>query len=129
MGAAAAPPAVFSANDSVWAALRPGDVNIRLGVTAEKVEELGLTEEKAFVDLAQLDSFTLSGRPFAMVEGPGGIVQLESPIAGVVAARNETLIENPGRLARNAECADDAWLVEVDGDADELEDLHERLPT
>jgi glycine cleavage system H lipoate-binding protein len=56
-------------------------------------------------------------------------VQLESPIAGVVAARNETLIENPGRLARNAECADDAWLVEVDGDADELEDLPERLPT
>jgi hypothetical protein len=40
---------------------------IRLGVTAAKVEALGLTEDKAFVDLAQLDSFTLSGRPFAMV--------------------------------------------------------------
>ena len=129
VGAAAAPPAVFHANDSVWAALRPGDVNIRLGVTAEKVEELGLTEDRAFVDLAQLDSFTLPGRPFAMVEGPNGTVQLESPIAGVVAARNETLIENPGRLARNAECVDGAWLVEVDGDADELEDLPARLPT
>ena len=56
---------------------------IRLGVTASKVEALGLTEDKAFVDLAQLDSFTLSGRPFAMVEGPAGIAQLESPIAGV----------------------------------------------
>jgi hypothetical protein len=67
VGAAAAPPAVFRSNDSVWAALRPGDVNIRLGVTASKVEELGLTKDKAFVDLAQLDSFTLSGRPFAMV--------------------------------------------------------------
>ena len=67
VGAAAAPPAVFRANDSVWAALRPGDVMIRLGVTAAKVEALGLTEDKAFVDLAQLDSFTLSGRPFAMV--------------------------------------------------------------
>ena len=83
VGAAAAPPAVFRANDSVWAALRPGNFMIRLGVTAEKVEELGLTEDRAFVDLAQLDSFTLAGRPFAMVEGPGGIVQLESPIAGV----------------------------------------------
>jgi len=83
VGAAAAPPAVFRANDSVWAAMRPGDVMIRLGVTAEKVEELGLTEDRAFVDLAQLDSFTLAGRPFAMVEGPGGVAQLESPIAGV----------------------------------------------
>ena len=131
VGAAAAPPAVFSANDSVWAALRPGDVNIRLGVTAEKVEELGLTEDRAFIDLAQLESFTLAGRPFAMVEGPNGTVQLESPIAGVVAARNETLIENPGVLARNAECVDDAWLVELDVDDDaaivraELETLEE----
>ena len=82
VGAAAAP-AVFRANDSVWAAMRPGDVNIRLGVTTARVEALGLTEDRAFVDLAQLDSFTLAGRPFAMVEGPGGIVQLESPIAGV----------------------------------------------
>ena len=53
--------------DEVWAAMRPGDVTIRLGVTAAKVEALGLTEDRAFVDLAQLDSFTLSGRPFAMV--------------------------------------------------------------
>ena len=118
VGAAAAPPAVFRANDSVWAAMRPGDVMIRLGVTASKVEELGLTQDKAFVDLAQLDSFTLSGRPFAMVEGPNGTVQLESPIAGVVSARNETLIETPGVLARNAECVDDAWLVELDVDDD-----------
>ena len=126
VGAAAAP-AVFRANDSVWAAMR--DETIRLGITAEKVDELGLTTDKAFVDLAQLDSFTLPGRPFAMVEGPNGTAQLESPIAGVVAARNEALIENPGVLARNAECVDDAWLVEVDGDADELEDFPERAPT
>ena len=65
----------------------------------------------------------------AQVEGRNGTVQLESPIAGVVAARNETLIENPGLLARNAECVDGAWLVEVDGDADDLEDLPARLPT
>jgi glycine cleavage system H lipoate-binding protein len=132
-----AKPAVFRANDSVWAAMRPGDTTIRLGVTAEEVEELGLTEDRAFVDLAQLDSFTLPGRPFAMVEGPNGTVQLESPIAGVVAARNETLIENPGRLARNAECVDDAWLVELDVDDDAelvraelaaLEDFPERPP-
>ena len=137
VGAAAAPPAVFRANDSVWAALRPGDATVRLGVTAEKVEELGLTEDRAFVDLAQLDSFTLPGRPFAMVEGPNGTVQLESPIAGVVSARNETLIETPGVLARNAECVDDAWLVELDVDDDAelvraeletLEDFPERPP-
>ena len=54
---------------------------------------------------------------------------LDASPSQVVAARNETLIENPGLLARNAECVDDAWLVEVDGDADELEDLPERLPT
>ena len=39
------------------------------------------------------------------------------------------MIENPCLLARNAECVDGAWLVEVDGDADELEDLPERPPT
>ena len=111
--------AVFRANDEVWAAMRRKTYN-RLGVTAAKVEELGLTEDRAFVDLAQPDSFTLPGRPFAMVgrsaqsisisiDRPSSIcarskvqtarVQLD-PIAGVVAARNETLIENPGRLAR-----------------------------
>jgi hypothetical protein len=71
------------ADDSVWVALRPGDVRMRLGVTAAEVEALGLTEDRAFVDLAQPDSFTFWGRPFAMVEGPGGMVQLESPIDGV----------------------------------------------
>ena len=65
----------------------------------------------------------------AQVEGRNGTVQLESPIAGVVAARNEAIMEDPGLLARNAECVDGAWLVEVDGDADELEDLPERSPT
>ena len=71
-----------------------------------------------------------------MVEGPNGTVQLESPIAGVVAARNETLIENPGVLARNAECVDDAWLVELDVDdaaivraeLETLEEFPERPP-
>ena len=130
-------PAVFRANDSVWAAMRPGDATIRLGVTAEKVEELGLTKDKAFVDLAQLDSFTLPGRPFAMVEGPNGTVQLESPIAGVVAARNEAIMEDPTILVARAECADDAWLVELDVDDDAevvrtelatLDDFPERPP-
>ena len=73
----------------------------------------------------------------AQVEGPNGTVQLESPIAGVVAARNETLIETPGVLARNSECVDDAWLVELDVDDDAaivqaelaaLEDYPERPP-
>lgn len=112
----AAPPAVFRANDKVWAAMRPGDVNIRLGVTAATVAELGLTKDKAFVDLAQIDSFALPGRPFAMVEGPGGMANLEAPIAGVVSARNEAVVDNPGVLAANAECIEQAWLVELDVD-------------
>ena len=123
-----AKPAVFRANDSVWAALRPGDVTIRLGITASKVEELGLTKDKAFVDLAQLDSFTLPGRPFAMVEGPNGTVHLESPIAGVVAARNEEIIENPAILVARAECVDDAWLVELEVDADDVAELAAFVP-
>ena len=54
---------------------------------------------------------------------------LDASPSQVVAARNEAIIETPGLLARNAECVDGAWLVEVDGDADELEDLPARLPT
>ena len=47
------------------------------------------------------------------------------------------MIENPGVLARNAECVDDAWLVELDVDDDAelvraelaaLEDFPERPP-
>ena len=62
---------------------------------------------------------------------------LDASPSQVVAARNETLIENPGRLARNAECVDDAWLVELDVDDDAelvraelaaLEDFPERPP-
>ena len=60
---------------------------------------------------------------------------LDASPSQVVAARNETLIENPGLLARNAECVDDAWLVEVEVDADEVAELvgfvpfPERSPT
>ena len=63
---------------------------------------------------------------------------LNSSTSQVVAARNETLIEYPGRLARNAECVDDAWLIEIDVDDDAelvraelaaLEDFPERAPS
>ena len=43
---------------------------------------------------------------------------LNSSTSQVVAARNETLIETPGVLARNSECVDDAWLIELDVDDD-----------
>ena len=44
------------------------------------------------------------------------------------------MIETPGVLARNAECVDDAWLVELDVDDDaevvraELEDAFPERP-
>ena len=73
--------------------MRPAaGATVRLGITAEKVAELGLTRASAFVDLAALESITLPGRPFAMVEGPSGIAQLESPLAGLVTARNLELV-------------------------------------
>ena len=63
----------------------------------------------------------------AQVEGPNGTAQLESPVAGVVSARNETLIENPGVLARNAECVDDDAAI-VKAELETVEDLPECPP-
>ena len=98
----------------VWAALRPGG-SVRLGITADAVKEIGLTREKAFVDLAALESIMVPQRPFAMVEGPLGVAQLESPLAGLVAARNLSVIDDPGVLFDRAECVVDGWLARSHG--------------
>ena len=86
----------------VWAALRPGG-SVRLGITADAVKEIGLTREKAFVDLAALESIMVPQRPFAMVEGPLGITQLESPLAGLVVRQRRDLFKVELHLAAGAE--------------------------
>lgn len=84
---------------------------MRLGITADAVKEIGLTREKAFVDLAALESIMVPQRPFAMVEGPLGITQLESPLAGLVVGRNVDVMDDPGRLGARAESVDEGWLA------------------
>ena len=94
----------------------------RLGITAEAVAEIGLLPGKknGFVDLAAQGSIMLPARPFAMVEGRESMLQLESPLAGLIVAQNTVLVDDPSNLHSNAECVASSWLVELDiGDDDE----------
>lgn len=106
---------MLRAGRSVWAALKPNGSAVRLGITADAVAEVGLTRDKAFADLAAPESIMLPQRPFAMVEGPLGVAQLESPLAGLVAARNLSVIDDPGVLFDRAECVVDGWLARSHG--------------
>lgn len=104
---------MLHAGRQVWAAARAGGV-VRLGITAETVTSLGMVPGKAFVDLAPEDSVLVPTRAFAMVEGPKGMLQLHSPLDGLLLNCNMTVREDPGLLHSLAECVDRGWLVEVD---------------
>jgi len=96
----------------------------RLGCERELAAELG--GEIGFVDIpAALGSVLLPGRPFCMVEGSGGLRMLESPLAGLISARNGELLEHPARAGEGAEDPEAAWIIEIDLELEEGEDEEE----
>ena len=96
----------------------------RLGCERELAAELG--GEIGFVDIpAALGSVLLPGRPFCMVEGVGGLRMLESPLAGLISARNGELLEHPARAGEGAEHPEAAWIIEIDLELEEGEEEEE----
>jgi len=60
----------------------------------------------------------VTGRPFAMVEGRGGMATLQSPLDGEVVAVNAELMRAPEIL--NSKAEDDVnWIVKVEHHAEE----------
>jgi glycine cleavage system H lipoate-binding protein len=103
---------------------------VRLGITAEAVADIGLLPGKksGFVDLAAQGSVMLPARPFAMVEGGQSMLQLESPLAGMIVAQNTAIVDDPSGLHANSECVNSSWLVELDiGDGDEIAEAFDAL--
>eukprot|EP00658_Telonema_sp_P-2_P067979 TRINITY_DN56917_c0_g1_i1.p2 TRINITY_DN56917_c0_g1~~TRINITY_DN56917_c0_g1_i1.p2 ORF type:complete len:132 (-),score=25.11 TRINITY_DN56917_c0_g1_i1:202-597(-) len=73
-----------------------------------------------FVDFVDPGTFLVVGRPFGMVEGPKGQVELVSPFNGEVLEVNDHLKTNPGALgAANLEVG---WIAEIDSFIDDEDD-------
>ena len=77
-------------------------------------------------DLPPLGTQLVPGRPFAMLEAPGGkIITLESPVTGEVVKVNDALVDSPelaskgvvvpgGSRVRGGGVDDDGWIAKVD---------------
>ena len=80
-----------------------------------------------FVDCVEPPQLVAAGRELGMVQGPGGIRTLRSPVAGEVAALNRELLAEPERLQQRqggpaggsgggggGELDPELWLCELD---------------
>ena len=65
------------------------------------------------MDVCEESTVLVAGRPFAMVEGIGGMVTLQSPLDGEVVAVNAELMRAPAVLDSGAE-DEMNWIVKVE---------------
>ncbi|MBE6994644.1 MAG: glycine cleavage system protein GcvH [Ruminococcaceae bacterium] len=87
-----------------------------VGLTDFAQEELG---DIVFVNLPMVGDAVTAGETFADVESVKAVVDVYSPVTGVVTEVNEELIDNP---AMANEAPYDAWLIKV-AEVTETEEL------
>lgn len=104
--------------DHEWA--QPHDGNVRVGITAFAVDQLG-DITLVNLDVKAGDVLTV-GKAFGTIESVKTLSDLFAPISGKVAAVNPALMDKPELV--NDDCYDAAWMIElVPSDAKELEGL------
>lgn len=84
------------------------DGNIRLGLTAATLEELG---DISFVDLPKIGTELALGDSLTSIEATKAVLDFDTPFAGTIVAINEMALETPASL--NTASQDDNWLVEI----------------
>jgi glycine cleavage system H protein len=101
----------------LWIKLERGQALI--GITDHAREELG---EIDYVELPEPDSALTKNKPFGIVETSKAVVDLISPLTGLVVKNNDILIESPETVTDDP--YGDGWLVILEtSDPDEFDDL------
>ena len=94
-----------------WALLQRGGGEgtvVRVGITDHAQDALG---DIVFVQLPEVGAEVAPGNPIGEVESTKSVSDVYSPVAGVVAARNEALEATPEIV--NADPYGDGWLIEI----------------
>lgn len=90
-----------------WALAADGGA-VRVGITDYAQESLG---DIVFVQLPEVGTRVEVGQAMGEVESTKSVSDLYAPVAGTVAARNETLDTQPELV--NSDPYGDGWMVEI----------------
>ena len=111
------PDDLLYSREHVWVRVE-GDI-ATIGITDHAQEKLG---EVLSLDLPEADSYVEWNEPFGSIESAKGVVELISPVSGVVISVNEDITDDIGVI--NSDPHDTGWMIVVEmEDLEELDDL------
>jgi len=93
-----------------------------IGITDHAQEKLG---EILMLDLPEVDSYVEKDEPFGSIESAKAVVELISPVSGVIISVNEDITDDIGII--NSDPHDTGWMIIVE--MDDLEELNDLLDT
>jgi len=111
------PDDLLYSREHVWVRV-DGDL-ATIGITDHAQEKLG---EILLLDLPEVDSYVEKDEPFGSIESAKAVVELISPVSGVIISVNEDITDDIGII--NSDPHDTGWMIIVEmGDLEELDDL------
>ncbi len=114
------PDDLLYSREHVWVRV-DGDL-ATIGITDHAQEKLG---EILLLDLPEADSYVEKDEPFGSIESAKAVVELISPVSGVIISVNEDITDDIGII--NSDPHDTGWMIIVE--MDELEELDDLLDT
>jgi len=114
------PDDLLYSREHVWVRV-DGDL-ATIGITDHAQEKLG---EILLLDLPEVDSYVEKDEPFGSIESAKAVVELISPISGVIISVNEDITDDIGII--NSDPHDTGWMIIVE--MDDLEELDDLLDT
>jgi glycine cleavage system H protein len=111
------PEDLLYSREHVWVRVE-GDL-ATIGITDHAQDKLG---EILSLDLPAVDSYVERDEPFGSIESAKAVIELISPVSGVVISVNEEIMDEIGVV--NSDPHDTGWMIIVDlEDPEELDDL------
>ncbi len=111
------PDDLLYSREHVWVRV-DGDL-ATIGITDHAQEKLG---EILLLDLPEVDSYVEKDEPFGSIESAKAVVELISPVSGVIISVNEDITDDIGII--NSDPHDTGWMIIVEmNDLEELDDL------
>jgi glycine cleavage system H protein len=111
------PDDLLYSREHVWVRVE-GDL-ATIGITDHAQEKLG---EILALDLPAADSYVERDEPFGSIESAKAVIELISPVSGVIISVNEDITDEIGVV--NSDPHDTGWMIVVDlEDPSELDDL------
>ncbi len=97
--------------DHEWALVSgtDGKQTVRVGITDYAQQALG---DVVYVSLPEVGTQVAQGAAFGEVESTKSVSDLNAPVAGTVAARNDALDQQPELI--NSDPYGEGWIVEIE---------------